>query len=51
MSAVKIDLTNEEESKFRVLKKALGLSADTEVVRYAVNQAYLAIVGKAEVLA
>lgn len=44
MSVVKIEFKGEDETKFRELKSAIGLSADTEVIRYAINKTYLTMV-------
>lgn len=46
-TSVVIHYSVEEYEKFMELKRALGLCADTEVIRFAINQAYLKMV-KAE---
>ncbi len=43
---IRIDFENEEAEKFEVVKKALGLKQNTEVVRALVSDKYREIQGK-----
>lgn len=45
MVNVRTEFNDEAETEFIDLKKALGLAADTEVVRYAIKYCYKAIIG------
>jgi len=40
MVTIKIELNEEQTEQFKALKKSLGLTADTEVVRYSLMAMY-----------